>query len=168
MKIKLLFISALAFFLVGCSSLGSMQQDFLDLTKPRLVGTWVGDYNCLEKYRYRTVLSLKQSPIPLLAEGQYYTKIMFPTTAEQDYLTVKIEGSTSLAGHVRIDKKAWLVKPRSKSYLAPWSGKFIDSDKIAMEMPDCNASFVLTKVNEQYITEIDPRAVIDKHEIQIK
>lgn len=150
-----------AITLAGCANMEDMSQSFTELTTSSLVGTWAGEYQCMGKYKYRSILSFRQSKVPLIAEGQYYNSIFYPTHASPDYFSVQIDGEVSLAGQAYINKKAWIVKPAGNFLLSPWSGKRTAPDTLEMTMKDCGATFVLRKVSDEFISELDPRVVFE-------
>lgn len=162
---KLLTATMASLTLAGCANMNGMSQSLTELTTSSLVGTWVGEYQCAGKeFNNRTIISFKQSPVPLIAEGNYFAQLVYPGSKPRlDHLTIQLEGEMSLTGNAHFNEKAWVVKPSGNFYLAPWSGKRTAPTIIDMEMKYCGVLSRLTKVSDEYITELNPEIVFKQY-----
>ncbi len=146
--------------LSACSSMSGMQQSLTELATSSLVGTWVGELQCMNRNaEQQVILTFKQSNFPLIAQGQGYSKATTGKTVE--YLAAQIEGEMSLAGNAYITEKAWIVKPSSRWSLNPWQGNRTSPDTIRMST--CGTELVLTRVSDDFISELRPQAVFRQY-----
>ncbi|MDU4254594.1 hypothetical protein [Pseudomonas sp.] len=156
---RLLLISSLA-LLSACSNMGGMSQSLSDMTTSSLVGTWAGEMKCLNKNAdQQVILTFKQSSFPLIAQGQSYSKAIYKTST--DYMTIQIEGEMSITGTANVTEKDWIVKPAKSWTLATWQGDRTSPTTIRMKT--CGTELVLTKVSDEFITELRPQAVFDQY-----
>lgn len=158
---KVIAALAVAVGLSGCANMGEMQKSLTELTTSSLVGTWVGEFQCQHlPYRHHVIMVFKQSPMPLVAEGQYYGMKTYPEKRSPHYSTIQVDGEMSLAGVGHIREKSWIAKPSGSWDLEPWQGKRIAPGKLDMRMGDeCNVPAILTKVSDEFITELRPEVV---------
>lgn len=147
--------------LSGCAGMESMQ----DLTTSSLVGTWVAEFQCQHlPYRHQVIMTLKQSKVPLIAEGQLYANLTYPDKRGSHLQTIRVDGEMSLTGVGHIREKSWIVKSPGNWYLEPWQGKRVSPDRLDMRMGDkCQAPAILTKVSDEFITELRPEAVFRQY-----
>ena len=151
---RLILIASLA-LLSACPSMSDMQQSLSDLTTSSLVGTWAGEFHCMNRNdQQQALLSFKQSDLPLIAQGQIYSKATNGNTVE--YLAAQIEGEMSLTATANITEKAWIVKPSSRWSLTPWHGNRTSPTTIRMKT--CGTELVLTRVSHEFITELRPNS----------
>lgn len=156
------FLIASLAMLSACSNMSGMQQSLSDLTTSSLVGTWAGEKQCND-YREQVILTFKQSDFPLIAQGQFYSKAT-PSGARGtvEFMTIQIEGEMSLAGTANVTEKAWIVKPSSRWSLTPWQGNRTSPNTIRMST--CGTELVLTRVSDEFITELRPKAVFQQYD----
>ena len=155
-----IFLIAPIILLSACSSINNMQQSLTDLTTSSLVGTWAGELQCLNQLdQQQVLLTFQQSSFPLIAQGQSYSKAIRGSNIE--FLTIQIEGEMSLAGIAHITEKAWIVKSSPRWELIPWHGKRTSPNTINMNT--CGTNLVLTKVSNDFISELNPKIVFGQY-----
>ncbi|MBF6615502.1 MAG: hypothetical protein ITG07_02130 [Candidimonas sp.] len=156
----------LAIGLSGCANMGDMQSSLSELTTSSLVGTWVAEFQCEHlPYRHNAIITFKQSAMPLVAEGQQYNLFSYPDNRKPHYAAIRVDGEMSLTGVGHIREKSWIVKPAGNWYLEPWQGKRISADRLDMRMGDkCKVPATLTKVSDDFITELRPEVVFREHQ----
>jgi len=151
-----LFLIASLSLLSACSNMSGMQQSYTELTTSSLVGTWTGELKCKNRYSEQDViLTFKQSSFPLIAEGQAYSRAT-AMSGKVDYMTIQIEGEMSLTGNAHVEEKAWIVKPTTHWNLNAWQGTRTAPDTIRMST--CGTEMVLTKVSDEFISDLRPKA----------
>ncbi|MBA1280326.1 hypothetical protein [Stutzerimonas stutzeri] len=167
---KVVAALTVALSLAGCANMDDMRSSFDELTTSSLVGTWVAEFQCQHlPYRHHAIITFKQSKVPLVAEGQYYGMKTYPDSGTRHYSTIQVDGEMSLTGVGHIREKAWIVKPAGTWHLEPWEGKRISAGKLDMRMgDDCKAPAILTKVNDDFITELRPEAVYRQYQSYFK
>ena len=163
---KVVAALGLAVVVSGCASMGDMQSSFSDLTTSSLVGTWVGDFQCQNlPYRHHVIITFKQSFMPLVAEGQHYGMLTYPDSRKPNYAVIQVDGEMNLTGVSHIREKSWIVKPAGNWHLEPWHGKRISADRMDMRMGEkCNSPATLTKVSDEFITELRPEVVFREYQ----
>lgn len=156
---RIFLITTLA-LLSACSSMSGMQQSLTDLTTSSLVGTWAGEFQCMNRpAQQQVILTFKQSDFPLIAQGQSYSKATLNGSTE--YMAIQIEGEMSLTGTANVSEKAWIVKPSNRWSLNPWQGSRTSPNTIRMNT--CGTDLVLTRVSDEFISELRPSTVFQQY-----
>ena len=156
---RILIIASLS-LLSACSNMSGFQQSLTDLTTSSLVGTWAGEFQCMNRpAKQQVILTFKQSDFPLIAQGQGYSKATLNGSAE--YMAVQIEGEMSLTGTANVSEKAWIVKPSNRWILTPWQGKRTSPNTI--QMSTCGTDLVVTRISDDFITELRPQVVFKEY-----
>lgn len=156
---RIILIASLA-LLSACSNMSGMQQSLTDLTTSSLVGTWAGEFQCMNRpAQQQVILTFKQSDFPLIAQGQSYSKATLNGSTE--YMAIQVEGEMSLTGTANVSEKAWIVKPSNGWSLNPWQGSRTSANTI--HMSTCGSNVVLTRVSNEFISELRPSTVFKQY-----
>ncbi|WP_455233178.1 hypothetical protein [Geopseudomonas aromaticivorans] len=150
--------------LSGCSNMAGISESLTDMTTSSLVGTWAAEYRCKGAPAEQvTILTFKQGNVPLIAQGQSYTKRT--VNNRTDFVVVQIEGQMTMAGRARINEKSWIYRTSNSWSLVPWSGKRTSPNTIAMTT--CGTAVELSRVSNEFITELRPVEVFKQFDQRV-